>query len=107
MGIRTDSRQRRRPRPPRRRGPTHPPLSPPGGVTPGVSAGFPAPPAAHAPGKGGAPPPRLYRRVMNPLLHHTAARYGFLALVALLLLGSMALVGTGFVKMKMLPFDNK
>ena len=50
---------------------------------------------------------RLYRRVMNPLLHNTAARYGFLALVAMLLLGSMALVGTGFVKMKILPFDNK
>jgi multidrug efflux pump subunit AcrB len=50
---------------------------------------------------------RLYRRVMNPLIHHTTARYGFLALVAILLLGSMALVGTGFVKMKILPFDNK
>ena len=50
---------------------------------------------------------RLNRRVMNPLLHHTAARYGFLALVAVLLLGSIALVGVGFVKMKMLPFDNK
>ena len=50
---------------------------------------------------------RFYRRVMDPLLHHTAARYGFLALVAMLLLGSIALVGVGFVKMKMLPFDNK
>jgi multidrug efflux pump subunit AcrB len=50
---------------------------------------------------------RLYRRVMNPLLHRTGARYGFLALVAVLLLGSIALVGVGIVKMKMLPFDNK
>jgi multidrug efflux pump subunit AcrB len=50
---------------------------------------------------------RLYRRIMNPLLHRTAARYGFLALVGVLLLGSMALFGVGFVKMKMLPFDNK
>src|SRR5262249_2938643 len=50
---------------------------------------------------------RLYRGVMNPLIHHTVARYGFLALVAILLLGSMALVGAGFVKMKILPFDNK
>jgi multidrug efflux pump subunit AcrB len=50
---------------------------------------------------------RLYRRVMNPLLHHTAARYGFLALVATMLLGAISLVGFGFVKMKMLPFDNK
>ena len=32
---------------------------------------------------------------MNPLLHRTAARYGFLTLVAVLLLGSMTLVGTG------------
>jgi len=50
---------------------------------------------------------RLYRRVMNPLLHRSAARYGFLALVAVLLLGSIALFAVGFVKMKMLPFDNK
>ena len=50
---------------------------------------------------------RIYRRVMNPLLHHAAARYGFLALVATMLLGAMGLVGAGFVKMKMLPFDNK
>ena len=50
---------------------------------------------------------RLYRRVMGPLLHHTGARYGFLTLVAVLLIGSVALVGTGFVKVKMLPFDNK
>jgi multidrug efflux pump subunit AcrB len=50
---------------------------------------------------------RLYRRVMNPLLHNSAARYGFLATVAVLLFGSIALVGVGFVKMKMLPFDNK
>jgi multidrug efflux pump subunit AcrB len=50
---------------------------------------------------------RVYRRVMRPLLHHTTARYGFLALVTVLLLGSVALVGAGFVKVKMLPFDNK
>jgi multidrug efflux pump subunit AcrB len=50
---------------------------------------------------------RLYRRVMKPLLHHAAARHGFLALVGVLLLGSISLVGVGFVKMKMLPFDNK
>jgi multidrug efflux pump subunit AcrB len=50
---------------------------------------------------------RLYRRVMNPLLRRTAARYGFLALVGVLLIGSMTLVATGVVKMKILPFDNK
>jgi multidrug efflux pump subunit AcrB len=50
---------------------------------------------------------RLYRRVMNPLLHRTSARYGFLTLVGVLLIGSMTLVATGVVKMKILPFDNK
>ncbi len=50
---------------------------------------------------------RLYRRVMHTLLHHTAAGSGFLALVAALFLASSALIGFGFVKVKMLPFDNK
>jgi multidrug efflux pump subunit AcrB len=63
--------------------------------------------AGHAHGEAEDRVTRLYRRVMGPLLHHTAARYGFLVLVAVLLLGSMALVGIGFVKVKMLPFDNK
>src|SRR5581483_1506559 len=63
--------------------------------------------AGHAHREGEDRLTRLYRRVMNGLLHHAAARYGFLALVAVLLPGSIALVGVGFVKMKMLPFDNK
>jgi len=50
---------------------------------------------------------RLYRRVMGPLLHHTGWRAGFLAAVALLLLGACSLVAVGLVKVKMLPFDNK
>jgi multidrug efflux pump subunit AcrB len=50
---------------------------------------------------------RLYRRLMDWLLHYRAAGLGFLALVAVLFLFSIALVATGFVKMKMLPFDNK
>ncbi len=50
---------------------------------------------------------RLYRRVMGPLLHRRPLRRGFLAIVAALLLGSFALVAVRFVKMKMLPFDNK
>ncbi len=50
---------------------------------------------------------RLYRRVMNPLLHRPPLRYGFLGAVTVLLLGAMALVYIGFVKVKMLPFDNK
>ncbi|MBZ5610335.1 MAG: efflux RND transporter permease subunit [Acidobacteriia bacterium] len=50
---------------------------------------------------------RLYRSFMGGLLHHAPLRWGFLGGVVLLLLGSMALVYIGFVKVKMLPFDNK
>jgi multidrug efflux pump subunit AcrB len=50
---------------------------------------------------------RLYRRVMGPLIHQPALRWGFLLAVTLLLVGSMALVAIGFVEVKMLPFDNK
>lgn len=50
---------------------------------------------------------RLYRRVMGPLLEKPLYRYGFLLGVVFLLLGSMALVYVEFVKVKMLPFDNK
>ncbi len=50
---------------------------------------------------------RLYRRVMNPLLHHRGWRALFLLLITVLLLGAMSLVGLGWVQMKMLPFDNK
>ena len=50
---------------------------------------------------------RLYRRVMGPLLHHTGWRWTFLIGITALLLGSMATVATGWVKVKMLPFDNK
>jgi multidrug efflux pump subunit AcrB len=76
-------------------------------VTPWAAVRILGSAGAHAHREGEDRLTRLYRRVMNPLIHHTAARYGFLALVASLLLGSMALVGTGFVKMKILPFDNK
>jgi multidrug efflux pump subunit AcrB len=50
---------------------------------------------------------RLYRRFMGPLIAHPRRRYAFLAGVAGLLLVAMALVGIGWVKAKMLPFDNK
>lgn len=50
---------------------------------------------------------RLYRRLMAGLLGHARWRYLFLGSVVVLLLGSMALVGVGWVKVKMLPFDNK
>ena len=50
---------------------------------------------------------RLYRRIMGPLLAHRRWRWAFLAAVAGLATGSLALVGIGAVKVKMLPFDNK
>jgi multidrug efflux pump subunit AcrB len=50
---------------------------------------------------------RLYRRFMAPLIEDRRWRYAFLSGILLLLLGSMALVGIGWVKVKMLPFDNK
>ena len=50
---------------------------------------------------------KLYRRVMGPLLHHTGWRWTFLIGITVLLLASMATVGIGWVKVKMLPFDNK
>jgi len=50
---------------------------------------------------------KLYRRVMGPLLHQPLWRWSFLLGITVLLLGSMALAGIGWVKVKMLPFDNK
>jgi multidrug efflux pump subunit AcrB len=50
---------------------------------------------------------RLYRSVMGAILHHTPLRWGFLAGVVFLLLGSCSLFYFQFVKVKMLPFDNK
>ncbi|RPJ62741.1 MAG: efflux RND transporter permease subunit, partial [Acidobacteria bacterium] len=50
---------------------------------------------------------RTYRRVMGRLIARPKQRWVFLAAVALLLLGSIALVPLGLVTVKMLPFDNK
>jgi multidrug efflux pump subunit AcrB len=50
---------------------------------------------------------RLYRKVMGPLIERAWARAVFLAGITVLLLGAMAMVGLGWVKVKMLPFDNK
>jgi multidrug efflux pump subunit AcrB len=50
---------------------------------------------------------RVYRRVMGAILHHAPLRWGFLAGVVFLLLGSCSLFYFEFVKVKMLPFDNK
>jgi multidrug efflux pump subunit AcrB len=50
---------------------------------------------------------RIYRRVMGPMIAQRKWRYAFLAGIVVLLLGAMALMGIGWVKVKMLPFDNK
>ncbi|HWH68655.1 MAG TPA: efflux RND transporter permease subunit, partial [Candidatus Sulfotelmatobacter sp.] len=50
---------------------------------------------------------RLYRKFMAPLIARRRWRYSFLALIVGLLLLAMGLVGIGWVKVKMLPFDNK
>ncbi len=50
---------------------------------------------------------RLYRRIIRTLLHSGKARLGFLALILALFAGAVTLVGIGFVRVKMLPFDNK
>ena len=50
---------------------------------------------------------RLYRRIMDPLIHRATWRWIFLTGVVALLLAACALVGIGWVRVKMLPFDNK
>jgi len=50
---------------------------------------------------------RMYRGLMTPLIASAKRRYQFLAALIVLLLVSMALVYVGWVKVKMLPFDNK
>ena len=52
-------------------------------------------------------PGRFYEAFMRFLLKHDAFRIALLGTVVLLLLGSMAMVYLGWVKVKMLPFDNK
>jgi multidrug efflux pump subunit AcrB len=50
---------------------------------------------------------RVYRRMMGPLIRSARWRFLFLAGIVALLLAAMALVAVGWVKVKMLPFDNK
>jgi multidrug efflux pump subunit AcrB len=50
---------------------------------------------------------KLYRRMMNPLIHSPKWRWIFLVSIVGLLLAAMGLVALGWVKVKMLPFDNK
>ncbi len=49
----------------------------------------------------------LYRRVMGPLIQRRSLRFGFLGIVAALLLIAIAFVPLKLVTVKMLPFDNK
>jgi multidrug efflux pump subunit AcrB len=50
---------------------------------------------------------RLYRRIMNPLIHSGRRRWMFLGGMVVLLLLACSLVAFKLVKVKMLPFDNK
>jgi multidrug efflux pump subunit AcrB len=50
---------------------------------------------------------RMYRGLMTSLIASAKRRHQFLAALVGLLLVSLALVGLGWVKVKMLPFDNK
>ena len=50
---------------------------------------------------------RKYRGLMTPLIASAKRRHQFLGALVVLLLVSMSLVYVGWVKVKMLPFDNK
>ena len=50
---------------------------------------------------------RMYRVFMGGLLHRAILRWSFVGGVVILLLASCSLFYIGFVKVKMLPFDNK
>ena len=50
---------------------------------------------------------RMYRQVMGRLINVPTWRYGFLAMVVVLLLGALGLFAVKAVIVKMLPFDNK
>ena len=50
---------------------------------------------------------RVYRRLMNPLIHNPRRRWVFLGGVVVLLLAAVAFVPLKWVQVKMLPFDNK
>ena len=50
---------------------------------------------------------RAYRWLMSRLVGRSAWRWTFLGLTGLLLLGAVAFVPAGWVRVKMLPYDNK
>jgi multidrug efflux pump subunit AcrB len=59
----------------------------------------------HAESEGWAT--RLYRSIMNPLITKASYRFAFLGGVIVLLLAAVMFVPLKWVKVKMLPFDNK
>ncbi len=50
---------------------------------------------------------KLYRRIMTPLIEACFWRWLFLIGVVVLLIAACALIAVGWVRVKMLPFDNK
>lgn len=50
---------------------------------------------------------RLYRRIMKPLILNVHLRWTFLGTVVVLLLAAIAFIPLKWVRVKMLPFDNK
>ena len=50
---------------------------------------------------------RAYRWLMSRLVGRPRWRWGFLGLTTLLLIGAMAFIPAGWVRVKMLPYDNK
>jgi multidrug efflux pump subunit AcrB len=50
---------------------------------------------------------RAYRWLMSRLVGRPRWRWGFLGLTAVLLLGAVAFIPAGWVRVKMLPYDNK
>ena len=76
-------------------------------ITPWAAVRFLKPRGANDPAEHEDWTTRLYRRIMGPLLHQPGVRASFLSAIVLLLVLAMALVGVGWVKVKMLPFDNK
>ena len=64
-------------------------------------------PAVHHEGEREGFVTRMYRVFMGGLLHRAVLRWSFVGGVVILLLASCSLFYVGFVKVKMLPFDNK
>ena len=76
-------------------------------VTPWAAVRILKPGASHEAGEREDALTRLYRQFMGALLRGPILRWGFLGMVLFLLVGSASLVYFRFVKVKMLPFDNK